>query len=73
MASLTVWTIYENPSDYPGEYVARKSLVQDGDIKQTEEVFIEKTLDDVRSKLPSHLNKIARAAEDEAQIVECWL
>ncbi|MDW5418096.1 hypothetical protein R6242_16135 [Iodobacter sp. CM08] len=73
MTFLAVRTIYEHPTDYPDDYVARKSFVQDGAIKQTEEVFIEKTLEEVRSKLPSNLNKIARAPEDEPQIVECWL
>jgi hypothetical protein len=67
--SLSIWTIYRHPSDYPGQYVARRYAVDE----PTSDVLTGKTLTEVRAKLPRGLFCIQRHPGDDPVIVECWL
>lgn len=69
---LIIWTVYDNPADYPGQFVARKWLVQQAPIA-TGELVTGATLQSVRDQLPSGLHCLPRTIMDDARIVECWL
>ena len=70
---LPHWVITENPSDFPGQFVARKWLIGSGTTAATTEIFTGKTLDEVRDLLPAHLVKLPRDPNDDPVIVESWI
>lgn len=70
--SLAIWTIYQSPSDHPGEFVARKWLVKTEPVP-SEWVVKGATLAEVRAKLPPHLFRMERDPMDDPNIVESWL
>lgn len=67
---LVIWTICQNPSDYPGlftmrpHYIARKTIGP---------VLTAETLEGIRALLPPNVIRLPRAIEDDQVIVECWL
>lgn len=72
---MDIWTIYYNPRDYPGLYVARK-FINDrltNTYQPTQDIFTADTLDKIRNKIPPYLTCITRYPEDERQIVESWI
>ena len=70
---LAIWTVYNNPTDYPGKFVARKFLATAPDPTATAEVEIADTLAELRKKLPPWLSRINRMPGDDPKIVEVWL
>lgn len=72
--SLTMWTVYERPSDFPDLYVARKWEVQQGFAKPTLEVRVSTDLSPLEDQL-SHegLTFMQREPSDEPQILGVWL
>jgi hypothetical protein len=69
---LEIWTVFDHPDDYPGEFVARKWLVFGGAYYPTHDVFTGPTLQSVRDQIPPGLWCSPRAPEDEPAIVESW-
>lgn len=66
---LSLYVIYYDPLDYPGEYVVRR-----WELLEPKEVLGRgKTLREVRQMLPPRLMNIGRQSADESQIVEVWL
>lgn len=61
--------MYENPTDYPGMFVARRFV---GD-HASQDVVTGTTLEEVRSLLPPDLYRIPRQEADDLCIVEIWL
>lgn len=68
-----VWTVYENPSDFPGMFVARKFEVARGSALATAEHHVAKTLEAVREKIPGMAHRMPRQPADDPCIVECWI
>jgi|LSQX01.3.fsa_nt_gb hypothetical protein len=75
--SLSIWTVYEKPSDFPGEFVARRweSLVEDGApvSRATADVLVARDLDGLRAQLPAGLIRLERQPGDAPAIVESWV
>lgn len=71
---LDMWTVYENPSDYPGEYVARRFVVAMGRYGPTTDVVRGDTLEQLQDKL-NGLGRtwMPRHHDDEAQVLGVWL
>lgn len=70
---LPMWVITQNPTDFPGQFVARKWLI-DSDVRAvTDEHRVADTLDGVRELLPAHMIRLERDPNDDAVIVECWI
>lgn len=70
--SLALWTVYDHPSDFPGNYVARLFILD----KPTPYVLIADTLDELRAALLNaypDLMCMCRHAYDDPNIVEVWL
>lgn len=72
-ASLSMWSVYERPSDYPAGFVARRFLIWPGHAEATAESVRGASLEDVRRQLPPGLYRIPRQAGDAPHIVESWL
>lgn len=70
---LEGFTIYENPRDYPGEFVCRRWIAEAGLVRQCELVARGSTLREVRRALPKGLYNLGRQFADEPQIVEVWV
>lgn len=71
---LAIWTVYADPTDYPGKFVARRfDVTKDGPVP-SDNVIIVPTLGMVRHILDEmHLTRMARHPDDDPKIVECWL
>lgn len=75
-ALMSMWTIYRSPSDYPGQYVARRWEIVPGltEPQPTQDVRIAPD----REELDEHfrdqgLHFLERSASDEPQIVGVYL
>jgi hypothetical protein len=71
MSHLNMWTIYDNPSDYPGKFVVRRWIVK-GPLEAADDVIVCDTLEEARSKIPEGLVGVPRAYEDALCTVETW-
>lgn len=67
---LTIWTIYDHPTDYPNAWVARAHDVPGG---PTDRVEVADSLEALRAKLPRGLTMLARHPDDDPVIREVWL
>lgn len=72
-AELSLWAITENPSDFPGKFVARRFIIGAGVYAVTVDHHVADTLEDVRAMLPGHLVRLPRDPDDEPIIVESWI
>jgi hypothetical protein len=66
-----MWTIYDNPKDYPGKFVARWWVVK-VPVEATDDIFVCDSLGEARSKIPEGLFAMPRLEEDDPCIVETW-
>lgn len=75
--SLSIWTVYQKPLDYPGQFVARRweSLVENGApvSRATADVLVAPDLDGLRAQLPAGLVRLERQQGDDPVIVESWV
>ena len=67
------WAVYERPLDYPDQFIARRWIIEDGEPKPTNDIFLAPTLSSLRSKLPGGLLRIPRFKNDDKTIVEVWI
>ena len=67
---LKIWTIYDHPTDYPDNFVARLFLLD----KPTTYLVIASTLDDLRGAMrEAGLIQLDRSPGDDPKIVETWM
>lgn len=76
--SLRMWTIFENPSDYPGKFVVREVRAKAGRaLSAVTPTAVTETLDDARiaaqAASPYVLTCMPRHEDDDPVIVEVWL
>jgi hypothetical protein len=70
---LSLWVITENPSDYPGQFVAREWHIGQNINAPTPRCHVAGTLDEVRAKLPPFLTRLPPDPRDDRVIVETWI
>jgi hypothetical protein len=72
---LSLWAIYDHPSDYPDKYVMRRWNLYRGDDTSyaTEEMALADTLHGIRCKVPPGLACLPRFVGDDPSIVEVWI
>jgi len=70
---LTMWSVYDHPSDYPDAFVARKFEARGGITVATSDMFTAPTLNELRRLLPPGLVCFPRNPDDDPVIVETWL
>jgi hypothetical protein len=67
---LHIWTIYDRPSDFPHNYVARKFALD----KPTDDFIVSPNLDALRQiMVDKGLTCLTRSPQDDPRIVESWL
>ena len=71
MGELIQWTIYENPSDYPGKWVVRKFTITPGKISSGP-AYICESLEDARAHVPDSFYNLGRQPGDSNSIWEVW-
>ena len=76
-AVMRLWTVYDKPSDFPDEFVARAYEIGRGVVQPTMEHVTGKTLEDVRAAVqrrdPNVSFPLPRQAGDDPAIVETWI
>lgn len=72
---LSMWTVYDNPTDYPGKFVARRFDVDADGARPTASIIVAPDLNTLRDILcyELRLTPISRNDKDDAKIVETWL
>jgi hypothetical protein len=71
---FVLYTGYENPRDFPGQFVVRRWLADAGGVKCERRPFaLGSTLESVRRLLPAGLHCLPRATTDDPVIVETWV
>jgi hypothetical protein len=69
---LSLYTVYENPFDYPGKFVVRRFEVFTG-ATDPNPLIVCDTLEEVRAVLPPGLVCLPRHPDDDPVILETWL
>ena len=69
---LSIWTIYDHPSDFPDGYALREWVIDEGANHPGEAIFTT-TLEDARLCLPPGLYCLPRDRDDDSTIVENWI
>jgi hypothetical protein len=69
-----LYTVYENPADYPGKFVVRRFTIEQAHaVADRDPWFIGDTLHDARNSLPQGLTRIDRDPNDDPVILETWI
>ena len=68
-----LFTIYESPSDYEGQFVVRERDVTAGGDLEVGGERTAATLDEARALTPEGAVRFERNPEDDPTIVETWL
>lgn len=71
---LYIWTVYDNPIDFPGKFVVRRFRVtEDGAQAENRPWSVKDTLEEARRAIPPGLVCMSRSLLDDAKVVETWL
>jgi hypothetical protein len=71
---LTMFVIYERPSDYPTRYVVRKWIVTNAPDPIPADYFtLHNTLEEARATIPAWMVCIVRSPKDVPCIVESYV
>lgn len=70
---LYVYTIYFNPSDFPGLYVVRKFACTATETTASPDATTHETLEQARAAIPNGYMCAGRIPEDDPVIVESWI
>ena len=71
-----IYTIYKNPTDYPGLFVVREFIVSRANAKpyvMPRPLAVTKHLELARAAVPMGAVCLGRNESDEPQIVESWI
>lgn len=71
---VVIFTVYENPRDYPGQFVVRRWREMAGAFKADPVLlYVGPSLDDARAALPAGLHCVGRKPGDDMAILESWM
>jgi|SRR5277367_5300502 len=72
---MSMWTVYYDPRDFPGKYVARRhDIFRDKkESRPSSQYFVADSLDEIRALIPYGMACLTRSEEDDARIVETWI
>ncbi len=69
---LSLWTVYERPTDFPEKFVARRWIVAPQPLATDDAIFAD-DLEGLRKMIPAGLIQIPRQLGDDPVIVETWV
>jgi hypothetical protein len=68
--TLSIWTVYDHPSDFPDRFVARRFVLD----QPTEDYLYSEDIGSLRAVLMARgLTKLHRHPSDDPVIMETWL
>jgi hypothetical protein len=71
---LTLWVLYDSPSDMPGYYVMRRYVVAPDGSQSSPEAYWSKAAVGLRDLMMERgLTCVPRSDSDEPHIVESWI
>jgi hypothetical protein len=74
MSALSIWTIYDHPTDYPHAFVARRHEVQAEGSTPTSDLLMSTDLEAIRTRMRAWgLYCLNRQSGDVPCIIESWL
>lgn len=68
-----ILAVYKNPADFPGSFVARLHVAQTGEFFPTPNIYVGRTLEEIRQAIPGGMSRLDRMPEDDPNIVETWV
>jgi hypothetical protein len=72
--TLSIWTVYDHPSDYPDGFIARRWAIVDGREIMTDDTIEADDLETLRRHFEERtLCCLPREPDDDPVIVECWI
>lgn len=69
---LTIWTVFYNPADFPGQYVLRAFHEVKGSMLVNPVAHTADSLEAIRAKVPPGCIRIPAMPGDDPAIVEAW-
>ena len=73
-STLIMWVVYDHPSDYPDDFVARKWILTKNGMLPTETALSGPSIDLLRYMLAENgLSRMERLPEDDPVVLEVWL
>lgn len=66
--TISLWTVYHSPADFPGKFVAQRWQ----DEEPTGDMFAADDLEELRRMLPPGLHRLPPHPADDPVIVEVW-
>jgi hypothetical protein len=74
VAELSLYVVFDHPSDFPDSFVVREQIVRGGGSEIVMgDAWTAPTLEEVRKLVPPHLHRLDRSPGDDPNIVEVWL
>jgi len=73
ISNFPLVSIYFNPKDYAGKFVARLFDIQAGDVCSTRYIMIRDSLEDIRKEMPAGLYRLDRTQDDDLELLEVWV
>lgn len=71
---MSLWTIYDHPTDYPDGYVVRQWFIIPGEgAAPQESAHYAPTLEAAREYLPAGLWNLGKQYDDDPAIAETWI
>lgn len=72
---MTMWTVYDHPTDFPDHYVARQhAIYDDNSTGPTDSTIVCDDLEILREQLRSRgMTPLIRELNDPAKIIETWI
>lgn len=70
---LPVITVYDHPTDYPDQYVARKFIGETPTELSFADADLEKVRDWARTRFPYEAERFPRHETDDPVIMETWI
>jgi len=82
--AIIFWVIFENPADFPGQFVVRRNvlLVGNANVSDSQPTgyaiedkpwLVVESLSQARALIPDDCYNLGRQNGDEPQIVEVWI
>jgi hypothetical protein len=72
--TVSIWSVYERPDDFPHSFIARRFELYAGDVDATNDVIASHDLGLLRRRLTKvGLHSIPRFEDDDPKIIESWI
>jgi len=71
---ISVWAVYDKPTDYPDRFVARRYQIAEGETTATEDVMISTDIEIIHHFMQKlNLFRTEPFENDDKKIIEVWL